>query len=502
MHDVGLLERDHAVAARVRRAVVLQRHDLVAHVLAPRLRRRWRSATTISGCGGAPGCAFFAARAAASRCSVGHVRLRQDLLRRRLEDDVAGRMVAVVVRVDEEVDRADARSRSLIPSRQIFAVAGICASITTTLVLSMCHPMVPPWPVKYPTVPRMAVNAVCGGAWAGCCADAEQAAHVQRGGGRGAGRRGDELPAIDGHGRSAPSRLRRMTEKYCTIRVARGILPMLLRRIEIQNFRGLRSAVVDLDETTALIGENSAGKTTLLDAVAICCSGRDDTVTLEVRDFRQEGQAPPSETLGIALTFDGTDAEWAEPAARAVSPIPPRGLARAPDRSGSRCPARVDPARNAVEASWTFAGAEGQSSGPQPGLLAEWRRLTPMLRLRANRYVEQDPRGAAAAAATGGAGVAAATDPVARAARAADSPHLRPAHRRVGHPGRRTATRPRCGRGVPRRSRSLPPRAHLANAAVDERPGRNADLERPGRPSRCSRASSRAGAPAAWRSSG
>jgi len=41
--------------------------------------------------------------------------------------------------------------------------------------------------------------------------------------------------------------------------------------------------------------------------VAICCSGRDDTVTLEVRDFRQQGQAPPSETLGIALTFEGTE---------------------------------------------------------------------------------------------------------------------------------------------------------------------------------------------------
>jgi putative ATP-dependent endonuclease of the OLD family len=186
---------------------------------------------------------------------------------------------------------------------------------------------------------------------------------------------------------------------------------MLLRRIEIQNFRGLRSAVVDLDETTALIGENSAGKTTLLDAVAICCSGRDDAVTLEVRDFRQEGQAPPSETLGIALTFDGSDAEWAEPVRAPFRPFlragqPGRRVIRL-EVSGTR-----HPARNAVEASWTFAGAERQSSGQHPGLLAEWRRLTPMLRLRANRYVEQDPRGAAAA--TGGADVAAADDPVAR----------------------------------------------------------------------------------------
>ena len=188
---------------------------------------------------------------------------------------------------------------------------------------------------------------------------------------------------------------------------------MLLRRIEVENFRGLRSAVVELDGTTALIGENSAGKTTLLDAVAICCSGRDDRVTLEVRDFRQAGQSPPSESLGIALTFEGTDAEWAD---QVRAPFLPFLRPGTPGRRVFRLEVsgRRHPERNAVEARWTFAGGEGRSSGPQQGLLAEWRRLTPMLRLRANRYVEQDPRGTAAAAAAGGADTADATDPVAR----------------------------------------------------------------------------------------
>jgi len=187
---------------------------------------------------------------------------------------------------------------------------------------------------------------------------------------------------------------------------------MLLRRIEIRNFRGLRSAVVDLDETTAFIGENSAGKTTLLDAVAICCSGRDDTVTLEVRDFRQEGEAPPSETLGIALTFEGTDAEWAE---QVRAPFRPFLGAGAPGRATIRLEVsgRRHPERNEVETRWTFTGADGGSAGSQPGLLAAWRRLTPMLRLRANRYVEPDPRGGAAAGVSD-AGVRLTTDPVAR----------------------------------------------------------------------------------------
>ena len=211
---------------------------------------------------------------------------------------------------------------------------------------------------------------------------------------------------------------------------------MLLRRIEVENFRGLRSAVVELDETTALIGENSAGKTTLLDAVAICCGGRDDRVTLEVRDFRQAGQSPPSESLGIALTFEGTDAEWAEqvraPFLRFLRPGPPGRRVIRLEVSGRR-----HPERNAVEASWTFAGGEGRSSGPQPGLLAEWRRLTPMLRLRANRYVEQDPRGTAAAA--GRADVADATDPV------ASSSSSRSASSTTGSRARRTSRTTNCG---------------------------------------------------------
>ena len=188
---------------------------------------------------------------------------------------------------------------------------------------------------------------------------------------------------------------------------------MLLRRVEVENFRGLRSAVVEFDSTTALIGENSAGKSTLLDAIAICCAGRDDGITLEVRDFHQAGQAPPSERLTIALTFEETDGELDD---RARSPFRPfirtdSGGRRAIrlEVSGTR-----DPDRNAVESSWAFAGPQGTAPGREPGLLTEWRRLTPMLRLRANRYVEQDPRGALASTAAGEAGVGLSDDPVAR----------------------------------------------------------------------------------------
>jgi putative ATP-dependent endonuclease of the OLD family len=167
---------------------------------------------------------------------------------------------------------------------------------------------------------------------------------------------------------------------------------MLLRRIEVREFRGLRFAAVEFDPTTALIGENSAGKTTLLGAIAICCSGRDDRVWLEVRDFHQSGSLPPAETLAIALIFEESDGEWREERWAAFKPVI---RVRADGRRTIRLDVTGvrDPQNNAVAGTWQFGSDVEGDTGPQDGLLAEWRRLTPLLRLRANRYFEQDPRG-------------------------------------------------------------------------------------------------------------
>ncbi len=187
---------------------------------------------------------------------------------------------------------------------------------------------------------------------------------------------------------------------------------MLLRRIDVADFRGLRLAAVEFDPTTALIGENSAGKSTLLDAIAICCSGRDDRVRLEVRDFHQVGDQPPSETLRIALTFEETSGEWQQPVWAPFHPfIRVDSEGRRTIRLG--VVGTRDPHTNAVDARWSFAGDD--DTRPQPaGLLAEWRRLSPILRLRANRYVEQDPRGEADEPASADGETGAADDPVAR----------------------------------------------------------------------------------------
>jgi putative ATP-dependent endonuclease of OLD family len=171
---------------------------------------------------------------------------------------------------------------------------------------------------------------------------------------------------------------------------------MLLRSVDIENFRGIHRAHVELDDTTALIAENSAGKTTVLDALALCLGGRDDVVQFEPRDFRRDTGGTPADTLRICLTFEDTEDCLALPAWSSFAPF------AATDGCNRRTivirfEATRVPGVEQVPAAWAFgpAGLPRELAG-QAGLLAEWRRLGPLLRLRANRYVELDPRGPAA----------------------------------------------------------------------------------------------------------
>lgn len=46
-------------------------------------------------------------------------------------------------------------------------------------------------------------------------------------------------------------------------------MPPMLRRVTLQRFRGFQSLQVELRPITAMIGKNSAGKTTVLHAVRL-----------------------------------------------------------------------------------------------------------------------------------------------------------------------------------------------------------------------------------------
>ncbi len=91
---------------------------------------------------------------------------------------------------------------------------------------------------------------------------------------------------------------------------------MLLKNIEIQNFRGIKYLSVDLNEVTVLIGENNAGKSTILDAIRICLtrSLSRKSSPFDEYDYHLENNAQsPSDAnqIRITLTFsERHEDEW------------------------------------------------------------------------------------------------------------------------------------------------------------------------------------------------
>ena len=91
---------------------------------------------------------------------------------------------------------------------------------------------------------------------------------------------------------------------------------MFLKSLEVQNFRGIVSGRLDLDETTVLIGENDCGKSSLLSALeVVLASGNGDRPVVELHHFHRPRD--PAATLqgpiSIRLVFEErTAGEWNE----------------------------------------------------------------------------------------------------------------------------------------------------------------------------------------------
>lgn len=101
---------------------------------------------------------------------------------------------------------------------------------------------------------------------------------------------------------------------------------MHLRLIEIENFRGIKSLLLKLDVITALFGEGSFGKSSLIEALKICL-GPDAGTTIpsfSSEDFHMPpGQnEPQANKLSITITFrEGTPYEWASNAYADLEPV-------------------------------------------------------------------------------------------------------------------------------------------------------------------------------------
>lgn len=91
---------------------------------------------------------------------------------------------------------------------------------------------------------------------------------------------------------------------------------MFLDKVHIANFRGIRELNLKLDSTTVLIGENNAGKSTVLDALQICLGrslNRSGGIFSEYDYHLPDRGCQPvdSEPIEITLHFvEKPDDEW------------------------------------------------------------------------------------------------------------------------------------------------------------------------------------------------
>lgn len=140
---------------------------------------------------------------------------------------------------------------------------------------------------------------------------------------------------------------------------------MKLCRVHIQNFRGIKNLVLDLDDTTVLIGENNSGKTAVLDALRLCLRelGPRRRVVFDTFDFHlKDAAADPAgaDPISITLTFsEGTASEWDDQRLRRL-----RGIYHVDGNGLNHVVLRVNCAfeltNQDFEQSWAFIDAAGQ----------------------------------------------------------------------------------------------------------------------------------------------
>jgi len=89
---------------------------------------------------------------------------------------------------------------------------------------------------------------------------------------------------------------------------------LYLSSLQVENYRAVRSASLEFDQTTVLIGENDCGKTSLMNALAkvLDASFSDDSLSFDAEEFHhEEGSQIPAGPIRIILGFQERHAgEW------------------------------------------------------------------------------------------------------------------------------------------------------------------------------------------------
>jgi putative ATP-dependent endonuclease of OLD family len=169
---------------------------------------------------------------------------------------------------------------------------------------------------------------------------------------------------------------------------------MFLQRARIEHFRGVVRLDVDFDATTILIGENASGKTSVLEALAICLGHEngDGRFAFADHDFHlgrldAAGDPPP---IRVRITFaEREKGEW--------DALDKLVTAFSEGEAGNRqLTLEVEARRGADEiaTTWRFLDRSGAPLQPQPeaDLVNRLRQISPFLLVRADRYFPRRTR--------------------------------------------------------------------------------------------------------------
>src|ERR1700730_11317661 len=145
---------------------------------------------------------------------------------------------------------------------------------------------------------------------------------------------------------------------------------MLLRRVTVENFRGIENVTVDLDETTVLIGENNSGKTSFIDALRLSL---EEVLARRGNPFddydhrlaSKDSQPGEAGKLCVTLVFsEGKPDEWDD---EVVQSLASAYVLAADDRRvvTLRVGCHFDAVANDFVAEWEFLDPNGVCLGPK-----------------------------------------------------------------------------------------------------------------------------------------
>ncbi|WP_101103327.1 ATP-dependent nuclease [Macromonas bipunctata] len=171
---------------------------------------------------------------------------------------------------------------------------------------------------------------------------------------------------------------------------------MYLTKIQLENFRGIKTLELPLGVTTVLVGENNSGKTTVLHALRACLQylrtgGR--AAVFDEFDFHFENSAvdPASApSIEITLTFEESEEnQWSEEIERQLGgdggilmPIAPKDFYRVQLKVTSKFSSNT----SEIITSYDFLDAAGKPlAGKSPSRLSTLQQLRPLFYLSALR---------------------------------------------------------------------------------------------------------------------